>query len=95
MSEVGPEDSGLASGVVNTSFMMGGSLGLALLASLAASRAAGAAAAGLDHLAALAAGYRVAFFVGALFAALAALIGGAFLRTRDALQGTSSGAAVH
>ena len=29
MSEVGPEDSGLASGVVNTSFMMGGALGLA------------------------------------------------------------------
>ena len=36
MSEVGPEESGLASGVVNTSFMMGGALGLAVLASLAA-----------------------------------------------------------
>jgi MFS family permease len=85
MSEVGPEDSGLASGVVNTSFMMGGSLGLACLASLAASRTASVLAQGVEHAAALAAGYRVAFLVGALFAALAAIIGGALLRTRDAL----------
>ena len=38
MSDVEPSESGLASGVVNTSFMMGGALGLAILASLAASR---------------------------------------------------------
>ena len=38
MSDVEPSESGLASGVVNTSFMMGGALGLAVLASLAASR---------------------------------------------------------
>ena len=38
MSDVSPEQSGLASGVVNTAFMMGGALGLAVLASLAASR---------------------------------------------------------
>ena len=35
MSDVEPSESGLASGVVNTSFMMGGALGLAALASLA------------------------------------------------------------
>ncbi len=38
MSDVEPSESGLASGVVNTSFMMGGSLGLAVLASLAEAR---------------------------------------------------------
>ena len=38
MSDVAPEESGLASGVVNTAFMMGGALGLAVLASLAAHR---------------------------------------------------------
>src|SRR4029077_20026239 len=32
MSDVRPEESGLASGIVNTSFMMGGALGLAVLA---------------------------------------------------------------
>ena len=35
MSDVEPSESGLASGVVNTSFMVGGALGLAALASLA------------------------------------------------------------
>ena len=38
MSDVDPSESGLASGVVNTSFMMGGALGLAALASLAEAR---------------------------------------------------------
>ena len=34
MGDVEPHESGLASGVVNTSFMMGGALGLAVLVSL-------------------------------------------------------------
>jgi MFS family permease len=80
MSDVAPEESGLASGIVNTSFMMGGALGLAILASVAASRT-DALAATHSHAAALTGGYHVAFVLGALFAAGAAVVGGLRLRT--------------
>jgi hypothetical protein len=60
---------------------MGGALGLAVLASLAASRTDSLAASGEDHLAALNGGYHAAFLVGALFALAAAAVGAAFLRT--------------
>ena len=80
MSDVEPTEAGLASGVVNTSFMMGGALGLAVLASLAASRTNTLLAAGESQAAALTGGYHVAFLVGALFAAAAAALGGLLLR---------------
>jgi EmrB/QacA subfamily drug resistance transporter len=80
MSDVEQSEAGLASGVVNTAFMMGGALGLAVLASLAASRTDALLAAGDDSLAALNGGYQLAFLVGALFAVAAAVLGGALLR---------------
>ncbi|MFM0289252.1 DHA2 family efflux MFS transporter permease subunit [Paraburkholderia megapolitana] len=80
MSDVEPGESGLASGMVNTSFMMGGALGLAVLASLAAARSGTLAAAHAPEAVALNGGYHVAFVFGAVFAALAALVGGLFLR---------------
>jgi MFS family permease len=83
MNEVAPRDSGLASGVVNTSFMMGGALGLAILASMAGSRTELLLAQGGEHLAALDAGYHRAFLTGALCAALAAAVGGVCMRTRE------------
>ena len=67
MSGVAPQEAGLASGVVNTSFMMGGALGLAILASLADSRTTNLVAGGDDALVALNSGYHVAFLVGAIF----------------------------
>ena len=82
MSEVDPADSGLASGVVNTSFMMGGALGLAVLASLAAARAQSLQAAGVAQMPALNSGYQLAFAVGALFALAAAGLGAWLMRTR-------------
>ena len=63
MSDVSPSESGLASGVVNTAFMMGGALGLAVLAALAEQ-----------------AGYRAAFILATLFAAIAAIASAALLR---------------
>ena len=80
MSDVAPEESGLASGLVNTSFMMGGALGLAILASLAASRTNSLSASGHGPLAALNGGYHLAFLVGAVFAVAAAALGGGVLR---------------
>ena len=76
MSDVAPEEAGLASGVVNTAFMMGGALGLAVLASLAAHRTGGSTA-----VADLNAGYQVAFLVGAIFAAAAAAVAALVLRS--------------
>jgi EmrB/QacA subfamily drug resistance transporter len=79
MSDVEPNEAGLASGVVNTAFMMGGALGLAVLASLAASRTETLLESGDSELVALTGGYHAAFLAGALCAGAAALIGGALL----------------
>ena len=86
MSDVAPEEAGLASGFVNTSFMMGGALGLAVLASLAASRSDSLRASGEGALSALTGGYHAAFLVGALFAASGAVIGLTVLRTNATQQ---------
>jgi len=80
MSDVEPTESGLASGVVNTAFMMGGALGLAILASLAASRTDTLLASGEGALVALNGGYHLAFLVGAAFAGTAAALSAVFLR---------------
>ena len=79
MHDVSPADAGLASGLVNTSFMLGGALGLAVLASLAAARTAALAAGGSEATAALNGGYQWAFGAGALFALLAAVLGSTLL----------------
>ena len=83
MRDVDESESGLASGIVNTAFMMGGALGLAVLASLAAAHTGAGRA---DDLAALNDGYRLAFAAGALCALLAAAIGATLIpvRARDA-----------
>jgi EmrB/QacA subfamily drug resistance transporter len=81
MSGVRQTEAGLASGIVNTAFMMGGALGLAVLASLAASRTDSLEASGDSTLVALNGGYHAAFVVGALFVIASAVVGGALLRS--------------
>ena len=75
MGDVPQDQSGLASGVVNTAFMMGGSLGLAILVSIAAFQTASILASGADQPVALNVGYHAAFFASGICAALAAALG--------------------
>ncbi|QGN47088.1 MFS transporter [Micromonospora sp. WMMD558] len=82
MAGADPADAGLASGLVNTTQQVGGALGLAVLATLAASRTDAVREAGRTATDALAAGYRAAFAVAAALVAAALLVALAALGRR-------------
>ena len=73
MSGSTPEDSGIASGLINTSMQIGGAVALSVLATFAAERTTSRLAEGTAPLEALNAGFHVAFVIAAGIAALAIL----------------------
>jgi EmrB/QacA subfamily drug resistance transporter len=79
--DVSPSDSGLVSGLISTSQMIGGALGLALLAGLAAARTAALLSTNEPPLAALNDGYHAAQLLGAGLALVAAVLAATQLRS--------------
>jgi len=73
-TNVEAEDAGLASGLFNTSQQIGGSLGLAILSTLAANKTASVLTGGGDRAQALVDGFNVAFLAGAVLVAAGALV---------------------
>ena len=82
MTGVEPQDMGMASGLVNSTVQVGGAIGLAVLATLSASRTEDLGAAGETAASALNGGYHVAYLVGAALVAGALVTALTLLRPR-------------
>lgn len=84
MAGATPRDSGLTSGLFNTTQQVGGAIGLSVLAVLAATRTSGLAAQGVPANAALAGGYHLAYWIGACLIGISFCVTAAILRPADA-----------
>jgi EmrB/QacA subfamily drug resistance transporter len=87
MSGATPSDSGLASGLVNTTLQVGGAIGLAVVTTFATERTEGLLADGESTASALTSGYHLAYLIGAGLVAVALVI--ALTVIRSPSQGTS------
>ena len=90
LSSARPEEGGLASGIVNTSYQIGSALGLAAMTAVAAANGADR----LGDLVSLTSGYSAAFIGAAVIAAVGAVLAALSLRTSPAAPEQSGDAAV-
>lgn len=80
MADATPSDSGLASGLLNTTMQIGASLGLAILATLSSTRTGQLIASGTSPVAALSGGYHLAWAIGAGLGVVAIVLAAVILR---------------
>jgi EmrB/QacA subfamily drug resistance transporter len=86
MADATPSDSGLASGLLNTTMQVGASLGLAILATLSSTRTGQLLADGRSLTAALSGGYHLAWAIGAGLTLLAIALAATVLRRGTSVQ---------
>jgi MFS family permease len=91
MSSATPRDSGIASGLANTTQQVGGALGIAVLTTLATTRTDHLLAGGSGTAAALAGGYRLGFGIGAGLVLAAAVVTAVLLRSARTAGSDSTG----
>ncbi|MEJ7875092.1 MAG: MFS transporter, partial [Solirubrobacterales bacterium] len=90
MSGATQEDAGLASGLVNTTAQVGAALGLAVLATLSATRTENLIAGGSSEPAALVSGYHLAFWIGTALVAVAIAVAAIVVEAPDELPADAS-----
>jgi len=89
MSSVAPEESGMASGLFNTTQQIGGAIGLTVLSAFVTAKTADLSATGASDPDALVGGYRLAFVIAAVFVTAGFLIAIALLRATPKAEETA------